>query len=233
MYSWTAESNSGPEGNSYLPLSLSWVHRSTEAIHLRPSLVDSLDQLSSELNLTAAFLYGSALFHAPSMCHDLDIVAVTRAPQPLTHLTLHRSDLPPISVTLVSVTILRQDLRGLSYAGYLLNKFINPLLPLIGAPSVRMWQAEASMAVSTVSGNSLSSILYWKDEQFPGWRSTHRSPSTPTSLQQSIHQKALDDLTRSAAIRGHWDVYRGLRRAVWPISCHPRYSKTLRLHWSR
>lgn len=208
-----------------MPLSLSWVHSSPEAIHLRPSLVDSLDQLSCELNLTGAFLYGSALFQAPSMCHDLDVVAVTGAPQPLSHLTLHRSDLPPISVTLVSAAMLRQDLRGLLYAGYVLNKFINPILPLIGASPVMMWQAEASMAVSTVSGDSLRSILHWKDEQFPGWRSTHRSPSTPISLRQSIQQKPLYDLTRSAAIRGHWDVYRGLSKAVWPTSCPPRYSK--------
>ena len=53
-------------------------------------------ELEQEFGLVAGHLYGSALFHTPETCHDIDIVVVTRAHQHLSRLVLSIPLLPPI-----------------------------------------------------------------------------------------------------------------------------------------
>jgi hypothetical protein len=189
-----------------LPTQLSWISKYSIASGLRRSLSTLICELEQEFGLVAAHLYGSSLFRVPEVCNDIDVVIATRSHQRLSRLSLSIPLLPPISITLSDSCTVEADLSNLASAGYLLNKFVQPLLPLYGTSRVIAWQAQALASVAEVSGRSPSAIRAWKDEQFPGWRSTHPADCLPSG-DRTESARALPDLARSAEARGHSDVY--------------------------
>jgi hypothetical protein len=185
---------------------MSWISEYQVSSGLRRTLSTLMYELDREFGLVAGHLYGSALFQTPEICHDIDIVVATRARQHLSRLVLSIPLLPPISITLSDARTVEADLSNLASAGYLLNKFVQPLLPLYGTSTVIGWQSRALASVAEVSGRSPNVIRIWKDEQFPGWRSTHPAYCLPIG-DGAEGVRTLTDLARSAEARGHSDVY--------------------------
>jgi hypothetical protein len=192
-----------------LPTAVSWISERPISSTLRTILGNLLGILEQDVGLMAALLYGSSLFRAPDLCHDIDLVIVTRGRQHLSRLVLSVPPLPPLSATLTDAHTLEADLANLDSAGYLLNKFVNPLLPLYGAARIMMWQARALASIAEVAGPTPSALKTWKDEQFPGWCKTHPPNSLPSGTAWE-GARALRDLGRSAESRGHFDVYQML-----------------------
>jgi hypothetical protein len=174
--------------------------------------------LRSESGAAGAFIYGSSLFHAPQDCRDIDVVVFTLGRQRLSHVALRYPGLPRISVTLVDTRTLHLDLFKLSSAGFLLNKLINPIVPIIGITRIALWQIRAMTTILALCGQSPKDLVRWKEEQFPGWRSTHCTLCLPTAAQSLPIRRRVDELRRSPELRGHWDVYRELP-LIRPSEC--------------
>jgi hypothetical protein len=178
---------------------------------LAASVILATNDLRNELGVAGAFIYGSSLFRRLELCGDVDVVVLTLGRQRLRHVALTYSGLPRISVTVVDTRTFELDLTRLTSAGFLLNKLINPLLPFIGISRIALWQIQAMTTLMVLSGQNPQNVLRWKEEQFPGWRSTHSPVCLPDASPGPPVRRRLDDLQRPAELRGHWDVYRALR----------------------
>jgi hypothetical protein len=197
-----------------LPLSFNWLYRAAHAWRLSVMIVRTVRELIRDVGLVGMFLYGSTLFKTPQLCRDVDIVLVTCGRQRLWHLSLPslHPGIPKLSITLADVPTVEADLHRLASAGYLLNKFINPLLPVAGTQHVLAWQERATAAVSVISGATPEFVVRWKDERFSDrWRRTHHLALPPWPVALRTGTRRLDDLALSAAERGHWDVYKSLK----------------------
>jgi hypothetical protein len=206
---------------------MGWMSQPRRSLFPRRALFTAITAIHQDVGLVAGFLYGSALFWPPPMCNDLDLVLVTRGRQHLIRLELTVPNLPLLSITLADVQTLKADLTDLACAGYLLNKFVNPVSPFLGVRSIIMWQAQALAAIAGVVESNPGAVVDWKDKQFGrGWRSTH-PPQARLALQPLFQgSKPLADLAKSAMARGHWEVYWSLHRAPAAIgglvvpNCH-------------
>ncbi len=192
-------------------MSLSWLLRRSKTPTLIASVIVAITDLRNELGVAGAFIYGSSLFRTLDLCGDVDVVVLTLGRHRLSHIALTCSGLPRISVTLVDTRTLDLDLTRLTSAGFLLNKFINPLLPIIGLSRIALWQIQAMTTLMVLCGQTPQNVLRWKEEQFPGWRSTHSPECLRRASPGPPVRRRLDDLQRPAGLRGHWDVYRALR----------------------
>jgi len=159
--------------------------------------------VSMPVDVAAAFVYGSSLFRPAARCGDVDVVAVVGGSAAPWHERTVRPGRPPLSVTVAGAAAVTADLDTLAYAGFLLNKLVNPILPVAGAALLAAWQRQALAAVGAVA----VCPWCWKDEQFPGWRRTH--PAVPPTAVRA-GGRVLTDLRRTPQERGHWDVYRSL-----------------------
>jgi len=196
-----------------VPLSFNWIHRGVHAWRLSATVIRTMRELIRDVGLVAVFLYGSTLFKTPKLCRDVDIVLITRGRQRLCHLSLpsFHPKIPRLSITVVDAPTVEADLLRLASAGYLLNKFINPLLPVAGTHQVLAWQECATAAVSVISGATAEAVVGWKDERFSDrWRRTHHLALPPWPVALRFGTRRLDDLALSPEERGHWDVYRSL-----------------------
>ena len=202
---------------------LGWVP--TAAYHqprLRGAMIDCLASVDAEFGLRAAFLYGSAMFLPLDSCSDIDVVCIVASSSlGVTHCT-YRSPLcsRPLSITLMALTALVEDFRNLAWAGYLVNKFINPVIALKAPHLVKVWQQDAiSVIAAGLSSGSSDSLLLWKDDQFPGWRASH-DPSASLQWPRVQPARMLGPWRGPAQDRGHWDVFRSIHALGLELPSH-------------
>jgi len=174
----------------------------------------AIENLKKQMGVIGAFVYGSVLFQPLENCNDIDILVISISKIGLIwHPILLNQTSPFISATIVDFSNLQADLNHLKWAGYLLNKFINPISIVKGTVIIGQAQNKALQKVAaTIGKTSLQAIIAWKDKQFPGWRRTHRDGIFMGASINVQNERKCDDLLLSPLERGHWDVYKSLKR---------------------
>jgi hypothetical protein len=169
-----------------------------------------INKLEKQIGIEACFIYGSSQFKRISDCNDIDIFLISKSHLGLFWISIESPYNPKLSVTITDLPTLKNDLKYAKKAGFILNKFINPITPLINASLILFYK---SLILSTLSKtlciNNYFDILLWKDHQFPNWRKYHsliirNCKIIPSNNYQNAFLEFPND-------RGHWDVYRSLK----------------------
>jgi len=167
-------------------------------------------KLEKHIGIEACFIYGSSQFKRIADCGDIDIFLISRSHLGLFWISIETPCIPKLSVTISDLPTLLNDLIYAKRAGFILNKFVNPITPLINADLIFYFK---SLILSTLSKtlcvNNYFDLLLWKDHQFPNWRKYHSPIIQNQKLMPGlIYQQAFLETPKE---RGHWDVYRSIK----------------------
>lgn len=169
-----------------------------------------VNRLEKTIGIEACFIYGSSQFNDLSTCKDIDVLLVSKSHMGLFWVSLESKLIPPLSITITDMPTLINDLKHGGSAGFILNKFINPITICVNPDLILNVKHQIiSTLAKTLNINNYYDLLLWKDVQFPGWRKNHFQNNMNFKITSGLStQNIFLDLPCE---RGHWEVYKSIK----------------------